>query len=317
MKSGPFVADVTVQPYQRSAVLSVQQQAETLPPPPPLDLGKFSFVIGVHIVAAIALVAWIAGYFTVSWMTLLTAFAAFAISSTTITAGYHRLYSHRTYKAAWPLKLFFLITGTCAVQGSALQWAAQHRDHHTFCDGPKDPYNINLGFWHAHIGWVIRQTQPDYNRVKDLSAEWTNRFQHKWFGPLSILTGFIAPAAVCALWGEFWVGLLIAGAVRLVIQWHMTFCVNSVAHWWGSQKYSTSHTARGSWWLSFFVWGEMDHNYHHTFPNDFRTGTRWYDFDPGKWFIWACSKIGLAQELRVASREKVERIQMQESLADD
>ncbi len=292
-------------------VLSVQPQAEALPPPPPLDAGKFTFVLLVHIVSLISIGLWIYGTITVSGWTLFNAFMCFAISSTTITAGYHRLYSHRTYRAAWPLKLFFLITGTGAVQGSALQWAAQHRDHHTFCDDAKDPYNINLGFWHAHIGWVIRQTQPDYNRVKDLSAEWMNRFQHKWFGPLSIITGFLIPAAIGALYGEFLSALLIAGAVRLVIQWHMTFCVNSVAHWWGSQKYSTKHTARGSWWLSFLVWGEMDHNFHHTFPNDFRTGTRWFDFDPGKWFIWVCSKIGLAQELKVTDPEKIERVRVQ------
>jgi stearoyl-CoA desaturase (delta-9 desaturase) len=258
--------------------------------------------------AIVTIALWIADTITVSWATVGAAVTVFALSSTTITAGYHRLYSHRTYKAAWPLRIFYLISGTAAIQGSALQWAAQHRDHHTFCDGAKDPYNINQGFWHAHIGWVIRQTQPDYSRVRDLSTDWMNRFQHEWFGPMSIITGFLIPAAVGYAWGEFWSTLLVAGALRLVIQWHMTFCVNSVAHWWGSQKYSLNHTARGSWWLSFLVWGEMDHNFHHTFPNDFRTGTRWYDFDPGKWFIWVCSKIGLAEELRSTDPEKIKRV---------
>ncbi len=205
--------------------------------------------------AIVTIALWIADTITVSWATVGAAVTVFALSSTTITAGYHRLYSHRTYKAAWPLRIFYLISGTAAIQGSALQWAAQHRDHHTFCDGAKDPYNINQGFWHAHIGWVIRQTQPDYSRVRDLSTDWMNRFQHEWFGPMSIITGFLIPAAVGYAWGEFWSTLLVAGALRLVIQWHMTFCVNSVAHWWGSQKYSLNHTARGSWWLSFLVWG--------------------------------------------------------------
>ena len=297
--------------------MSSQQQAEELPPLPPYDPAKLSFVVLVHVVAVYATAAWIAGTITVTWMNLLTAFVWFAMGSTTIAAGYHRYYSHKTYEAAWPLRIFFLIAGTGTVQGSILQWSAQHRDHHTFCDGPKDPYNINQGFWHAHIGWVIRRTTPDYNRVKDLSQDPLNRFQHKFFGPLSIITGFLIPGAVGYAFGQFWEYVLIGGALRLTIQWHMTFCVNSVAHWWGSQKYSTNHTARGSWWLSFLVWGEMDHNYHHTFPNDFRTGTHWYDFDPGKWFIWVCSKIGLAKELRTADAERIGRIQAQSGLSDD
>lgn len=248
--------------------------------------------------------------------TLLLAVGVFLYSSTAITAGYHRLWSHRTYTGSWPLRLLLLIGGAATMQGSALQWAAQHRDHHTFCDGAKDPYNIKLGFWHAHIGWVVRQTFPDYNRVKDLAADPLNKIQHRFYGTISFLACFLVPAAIGALWGEFWSAFLIAGALRLVIQWHMTFCVNSVAHYWGSQKYSTTHTARGSWWLAFLVWGEMDHNYHHTFPSDFRTGTRWFDFDPGKWFIFLCSKVGLASELRTPQPDRVDRTSSAQS-ADD
>ncbi len=264
--------------------------------------------MGTHIAAVIGLVLWVAGVLTVSAATLWLALGVFIFSSTAITAGYHRLYSHRTYQAAWILRFYYLIGGAMALQGSALQWAAQHRDHHTFCDGAKDPYNINLGFWHAHLGWVIRQTDPDYGRVKDLSSERINRWQHNYYGTVAVVTSFLCPAAIGALCGEFWSAFLVAGAVRLVVQWHMTFCVNSVAHYWGSQKYSQHHTARGSWWLAFLVWGEMDHNYHHTFPNDFRTGTRWYDFDPGKWFISAASTVGLARDLKKADQGRIERV---------
>jgi stearoyl-CoA desaturase (delta-9 desaturase) len=293
--------------YRKELALSAQPQTDALPPLPGYDIKKLTFVIGVHLLAVFTTVFWIAGTLSVSWLNLLTAFGWFVLSSTTIAAGYHRYYAHKTYEATWPLRLFFLVTGTGAVQGSAIQWASQHRDHHTFCDEARDPYNINRGFWHAHIGWVIRKTEPDYGRVKDLAVDPLNRFQHKFFGPLSIVSAFLVPGAVGYFFGEFWSFLLIGGVIRLTIQWHMTFCVNSVAHWWGSQKYSTNHTARGSWWLSFLVWGEMDHNYHHTFPNDFRTGTHWYDFDPGKWFIWGCSKIGLAKDLKFANKERIKR----------
>lgn len=256
------------------------------------------------------------GYLTVSAATIWLAFGTFVFSSTAITAGYHRLYSHRTYQAVWILRFYYLIGGAMAFQGSALQWAAQHRDHHTFCDGAKDPYNINLGFWHAHLGWVVRQTEPDYGRVKDLAAERMNRWQHDYYGVAAFVTSFIGPAAVGALWGEFWGAFFVAGAVRLVIQWHMTFCVNSVAHYWGSQKYSQNNTARGSWWLAFLVWGEMDHNFHHTFPNDFRTGIRWYDFDPGKWVISTAAFIGLARDVKMADKERIERVTAAQTIDD-
>ena len=274
---------------------------------PPFAPAKFVFFWFTHLVGAAGLAAWYLGEMTVTWPTLVLALAVFVLSTTSIGAGYHRFFSHQTYEAAWPLKLFYLLAGGAAVQGSAMQWAAQHRDHHTFTDGEKDPYNIKLGFWYAHMGWVVRRTFPDYTRVVDLERDFLIRWQHKLYGVVSVLTGFVFPAAIGAFWGEPFAAFMVAGVIRLVVQWHMTFCVNSVAHKYGHQKYSKRHSARGSWWFSFLVWGEMDHNFHHSFPNDFRTGTNWYDFDPSKWFIFVCSKLGLASSLRKADPERVER----------
>jgi len=274
---------------------------------PPYSFLKFTFVWAIHAVALLTVVFWVLGALTVSGRTVGLAVVWFAVSSTAITAGYHRLFAHPTYRAAWPLQLLYLIFGAAAFQGSAMQWSAQHRDHHTFVDGPKDPYNIKLGFWYAHMGWVVRETCPNYDRVPDLARNGLIRFQHRFFNLFAALTSFVLPFAIGALWQEGLSALLLAGVLRLVIQWHMTFCVNSVAHQFGSQKYSTGHTARGSWWLSFMVWGEMDHNYHHSFPNDFRTGTRWYDFDPGKWWIYLCSKIGLASDLRAIDDSRIQK----------
>lgn len=274
---------------------------------PPWAPAKFVFLWMTHLVATAGLVAWIMSAITVTWPTVLLAVAVFVLSTTSIGAGYHRLFSHATYEAAWPLRLFYLLAGGGAVQGSAMQWSAQHRDHHTFCDEEKDPYNIMLGFWYAHMGWVVRRTFPDYSRVRDLEKDWLTRMQHKGYGLVAPLTAFGFPALVGSLWGEAFSALIVAGIIRLVVQWHMTFCVNSVAHKYGHQRYSVKHTARGNWWFSFIVWGEMDHNFHHSFPNDFRTGTNWYDFDPSKWFISVCSVFGLARSLRRADPVKVER----------
>ncbi len=274
---------------------------------PPYALGKFLFVWFVHVVALVAVVLWYLGAFSVSWPTIGLAAVWFAMGTTAITAGYHRLFAHATYQATLPLKLFYLLTGASAFQGSVLQWSAQHRDHHTFTDQSKDPYNIRLGFWFAHMGWVVRKTFPDYKRVTDLSKDPLLHLQHRYYYLLALLTCFGLPYAIGTVWHEGVGALIVAGFLRLVVQWHMTFCVNSVAHYYGSQTYSTKHSARGSWWFSFLVWGEMDHNFHHSFPNDFRTGTRWWDFDPSKWLIFLCSKVGLTSKLRTADPDRIQR----------
>jgi stearoyl-CoA desaturase (delta-9 desaturase) len=274
---------------------------------PPYEMRKLVFVWLIHGLLAAFSVLWILDYFAFSWGSVALAIGWFVVSSTAITAGYHRLFSHAAYRAKWPLELFYLITGASAFQGPALQWSAQHRDHHTYVDQPKDPYNITMGFWFAHMGWVVRQTNPNYDRVKDLSKSSLVQWQVKNYYPIAFLASFIVPTLIGAMWGEALGAFFMVGLVRLVIQWHMTFCVNSVAHYWGSQKYSTNHTARGSWWLSFITWGEMDHNFHHTFPSDFRTGTRWYDFDPGKWVVWTSEKVGLAFDLKKMDDEKIVR----------
>ena len=217
------------------------------------------------------------------------------------------MFSQRTYDATWPLKLFYLLAGAAAFQGSALQWSAQHRDHHTFTDRPGDPYNIKLGFWFAHMGWVVRRTNPNYGRVPDLSKSDLVSLQHSLLFPIALVTCFALPYEIGNLWHEGMGALMVAGFLRLTIQWHMTFCVNSVAHYYGSQKYSTRHSARGSWWLSFLVWGEMDHNFHHSFPNDFRTGANWWDFDPSKWWISLCSRVGLASNAKTTDPARVQR----------
>ena len=278
----------------------------TLSARPPYDQGKLVPFWLVHVAALFGCALWWLGTIPVSPATLILAAIYFCISSTSITAGYHRLFSHPTYKARWPLKLFYLLFGAAAVQGSAIQWSAQHRDHHTFCDKNGDPYNIKMGFWYAHWGWVMRKTFPNYKRVKDLEKNRLLILQYKVYLPLAIGNAFILPAIIgWVFWGEAWSSLFIAGFLRVVIQWHMTFCVNSVAHYFGSQKYTIKYSARGSWWLSFVTWGEMDHNFHHAYPNDFRTGARWWDFDPSKLFIWICSKIGLASELKRTDANKI------------
>ncbi len=273
-----------------------------------LDVGKCLFLL--LIVPGGALLGIILrskGIIQCTWKSDLLALALFVPSCLAITAGYHLLFSHPTYKATLPLRIFHLLFGAAAFQGPVLDWAEKHREHHSYVDTARDPYRIWdgwRGFVHAHIGWMlIKQPPLDFKLVPDLIRDPLILWQRRLDVPLAVTMTFILPTLLGMLWGEASGALFMAGFLRLVIQWHMTFSVNSVAHRWGTKKYSKS-TARGTGFLIALVTfgAGQDHDRHHaTGVKDYRTGIRWWDFDPAKWFIWTCSKIGLTSNLRLVS----------------
>jgi stearoyl-CoA desaturase (delta-9 desaturase) len=262
------------------------------------------FLAFVHSMAVAALAYMAFVHF--DWRTLALSGVWLLCCGLAITGGYHRLFAHQAYRAAWPLRLFYLLFGAASVQNSALKWAADHRVHHTFTDTEKDPYNIRKGFWWAHIGWVFFKDEgADPAKVPDLAADPLVRFQDRYYVPLAGLMGAFVPVAIASLWGDPLGGLLAAGFLRLALQYHVTFSINSFAHYIGSQPYSTRDTARDSFLTAIVSLGEGYHNFHHAFPFDYRNGIRAWHFDPTKWFVWAFSKAGLTHELRRATAEAV------------
>jgi stearoyl-CoA desaturase (delta-9 desaturase) len=224
-----------------------------------------------------------------------------------ITGGYHRLFAHPTYRASGAVRFFYLIFGAASVQNSALKWSADHRIHHTRTDQEQDPYNIRRGFWWAHIGWVFYKDTHETRGVKDLEADPLLRWQDRNYVLLAVLVGFVAPLLIGWTWGDPLGALLVAGFLRLVVQWHATFAVNSFAHWMGSQPYSRANSARDSFWTALITLGEGYHNFHHRFQSDYRNGVRWYHFDPTKWFVWTLERLGLVSDLRRTSPEVIQR----------
>lgn len=224
-----------------------------------------------------------------------------------ITAGYHRLFSHVSYKACWPVRLIFLLFGASVFEGSVLEWSTDHRDHHRYTDTPKDPYNFQQGFWHAHMGWIfgLDVKKRDFNNVNDLKKDPLVQFQHRYFLPLAMTMGFIFPMCVAALWGNAWGGLIVAGALRMTLVQHMTFCINSVCHYIGKQPYSARNSAKDNWFTALLTFGEGYHNFHHTFPLDYRNGIRFFHYDPTKWLIRTMKMLGLARDLKTVSSHKI------------
>jgi stearoyl-CoA desaturase (delta-9 desaturase) len=245
-------------------------------------------------------------------------FAFFLVSTgLSITLGYHRLFSHLTFQAKWPVKLFTLLFGAAAFEGSALEWSADHRRHHKFVDREEDPYDINKGLFHAHIGWLLFRAGPDtpLTWVPDLQKDRLAMWQHKNYVAVAIGTAFALPAAIgwiaggpVAALGAF----LIAGVARVVVVHHMTFCINSLCHWIGDRPYSSDCTARDSVLMAVCTFGEGYHNFHHIFQHDYRNGVKPWQFDPTKWTIWMLSKVGLARGLRTVPEEKILKAQIAE-----
>lgn len=268
-----------------------------------VDWTNVLVLAAVHALSLVAL-WWCAAHF--SWWSLALAIVWFALCGLSITGGYHRLFAHPTYKAHPALEAFYLCFGAASVQNSALKWSSDHRAHHANVDEEADPYNIRRGFWWAHIGWVLfKEADPEPRNVRDLQANPRVMFQHRHYVLLAIVFGFVLPMGIGALWGDPIGGLLLAGFLRLAVQWHATFAVNSVAHCVGSQPYTRENSARDSFLTALITLGEGYHNFHHRFQADYRNGVRAWHFDPTKWFVWTMSKLGVTRDLRRVPSERI------------
>lgn len=237
-------------------------------------------------------------------------FAFFIATGLSITLGYHRLFSHRAFKASWPVRLLTLVFGAAAFENSALCWAADHRQHHKFTDLENDPYDISKGFFHAHIGWILFKLQPETSLecVKDIQQDRLVWWQHQYYRSIALLTGFALPAFLGWIW-DGWTGalggFLLAGVVRVVCVQQFTFFINSFCHMLGRQPYSSRCTARDSAIMALFTFGEGYHNFHHAFQHDYRNGAKPWQFDPTKWMIWLLHQIGLVRHLRRVPAERI------------
>lgn len=254
-----------------------------------------------------------------SWSLFVLFAATSAATSLSITAGYHRLFAHRSYEASAPLRLFYVLFGAAAFQGSVLEWANDHRRHHTFVDGPKDPHNIREGFFWAHIGWLFYKSAPEFH-VKmpyDLRSDKLVAWQDRHYVPLAIAMGFGLPTLLGWIFcGDALGGFLFGGVLRVVFTNHTTFLINSLAHTLGTKPYDEEQTARDSAVMAFLAYGEGYHNYHHQFAHDYRNGVRWYHWDPTKWFILGAAATGHAKNLKRIPATEIElaRIRAQQQV---
>jgi stearoyl-CoA desaturase (Delta-9 desaturase) len=256
---------------------------------------------------------WLAWGGSLHWQDLVVLAVSYLITGLGITVGYHRLFTHRSFKTTRPLRVLFAAFGSAAVEGPVIEWVSTHRKHHQFSDLPGDPHSPHTdhavgwrgalrGLLHAHIGWMFRggDRASEERYAKDLLADPLIRTIDRTF-LLWVLLGLAFPFGLgVAITGSVvggLTGLLWGGAVRILFLHHATFSINSLCHFFGRRRFSTGDESRNLAWLALLTFGEAWHNNHHAFPTSAHHGlTRW-QLDPGGWLIDSLERIGLAWDV--------------------
>jgi stearoyl-CoA desaturase (Delta-9 desaturase) len=287
------------QPYRMWNASRDQESVGGHPGKLPFDWLNIGLLALVHVVAVGGTAIYVATHGLSLAATLIGAVLT-VVTIFSISAGYHRLFSHRSYEAHPVLRWLLLAFGAGAFQNTALAWAADHRRHHARTDSELDPYNARRGFWYAHIGWVLRKQDPTIPpaSVRDLEADPLLTWQHRHYALIGIATGVALPLLLGLAAGDPWGGFIVGGAVRLMLVYHATFAINSFAHLIGKQPYSDRNSSRDSLLTALVSMGEGYHNFHHTFPADYRNGVLAHQFDPTKWTLRLLAAVGLARNLR-------------------
>ncbi|KAH8830084.1 delta 9-fatty acid desaturase [Flagelloscypha sp. PMI_526] len=247
------------------------------------------------------------------WQTAVFAVGYYYFTGLGITAGYHRLWAHRSYNASTPLQYVLALAGAGAAEGSIRWWSRGHRAHHRYTDTDLDPYNAHKGFLYSHILWMLvkPRRKPGVADVSDLRKNKVVRWQDKNYVSLMLFMAFILPTVLpWYFWGDARGGYVYAAVLRLVFVHHSTFCVNSLAHWLGETPFDDKHTPRDHFITALVTIGEGYHNFHHQFPMDYRNAIRWYQYDPTKWVIWLCGVLGLASQLKTFPSNEIRKGQL-------
>ena len=264
------------------------------------DLPILSSLILLPLISFLCIPIYLYNYGIV-WQELIMLIFGWFVAGTGITIGYHRLFSHRSFKTYYLVEWLFMIAGSMASQNTILNWCSDHRLHHKKLDTKDDPYSITKGFLHAHIGWIVKKSGREIIGVDDLKNKSAVKFQTKYYWPISLFLSFALPLLIGCLYGRPFGGLLFGGVLRVTLVHHFTFFINSFCHFIGKRNYDINTSARDSWIMALFTFGEGYHNFHHKFQWDYRNGIKWYSFDPSKWIIKILSYLKMTYGLREAS----------------
>jgi len=239
----------------------------------------------------------------VTWSAVGIFFALYFVRLFGVTGGYHRYFSHRTYKMNrfWQFVMAFLAESSA--QKGVLWWASHHRHHHTHSDDPDDVHSPKQhGFWYAHVGWLFDPdwADTDDKRIKDLSRYpelvWLDKYHLVPPVVLGVSTWLVAG----------WSGLIVGFFWSTVALWHATFTINSVAHVVGSQRYETGDDSRNNWLLALLLFGEGWHNNHHHYQASAAQGFYWWEYDITFYLLKGLEKVGIVRDVRTPPEHVIE-----------
>ncbi|XP_033123116.1 stearoyl-CoA desaturase 5-like [Anneissia japonica] len=247
------------------------------------------------------------------WLTLVWAVILYLLNGLGITAGAHRLWAHRSYKAKLPLRIFLAACNCIAFQNSIFEWARDHRVHHKYSETDADPHNAKRGFFFSHVGWLLVRKHPDVTnkgsrlKMDDLLADPVVRIQKKYYFILMPLMCFVLPTIIPTLWNEsLWNAYFVAAVLRYCIALNCTWMVNSFAHFWGNRPYDKHINPAQNSFVAGLSLGEGWHNYHHTFPNDYRTGEFGWKLNPTTMLIDCMYVLGQAYDCNEIKHEVID-----------
>jgi stearoyl-CoA desaturase (Delta-9 desaturase) len=284
------------------------------------QFGVQAFVI-VPLIALVAAVPFAWGW-GLGWTDVAIAAAFFVFTGLGVTVGYHRFFTHGSFKAKRWLKVLLAVAGGMSAQGSVTEWVADHRRHHAFSDREGDPHSpwlfgrgpvaVAKGFWHAHMGWLFERDRTNVDRfAPDLVADPDLRAVDRLFIPLTVAT-LLMPALLGGLITMSWWGAVTAffwaGIVRVALLHHVTWSVNSVCHMIGERPFRSRDKASNFWPLAILSFGESWHNSHHADPTSARHGVLRGQIDISARVIWVFEKLGWAWSVRWPTQQRIEKL---------
>ncbi|RBM13080.1 acyl-CoA desaturase [Prauserella sp. PE36] len=273
-------------------------------------------------IVALALAVPFAWGWGLSWVDIGLGALFFVLSGLGITVGYHRLFTHGSFKANRPLRIALAIAGSLSAQGQVTTWVADHRRHHAFSDRAGDPHSpwlfgtgpkaLAKGFWHAHMGWLFERDVTNAERfapdlLADRDIQRVDKLFPLWVGLSLLLPGVLGGLITWSVWGGvtafFW-----AGFVRVGVLHHVTWSVNSICHMIGERPFTSRDKAANFWPLAIFSFGEAWHNLHHADPTCARHGVLRGQIDISARLIWLFEKFGWARDVRWPTTARLDRL---------
>ena len=287
-------------------------------PNSPLQRFLVGLFVAVPLAALVAAVPLLWGW-GLGWHDVVIALVFYCVSGLGITVGYHRYFTHGSFKAKTGLRVALAIAGSLAIEGPVITWVSDHRRHHKYSDREGDPHSpwrygddwkaLTKGLLYAHVGWLFDPNKTSQEKFSpDLLADRRIRRVDRWF-PALVAVSLLLPALIGGLWGMSWHGALTAffwaSLVRVALLHHVTWSINSICHTFGSEDFEVRDKSRNVSWLAILSFGESWHNLHHADPTCARHGALKGQIDISARIIWAFEKLGWAYDVRWPDEDRL------------